>query len=130
MSTLTNAQNWNLVLSVDEEIEYVNDSGTDYIPITPKYLYTEAHTFLVGARSNKAKPWWFLAATLTQWLDGSPSNNPDFAQKVQVQELKRVGLNRLTLVEFKNYASPYTLVIEIPYWLEHIYLEVWVYVGP
>ena len=49
---------------------------------------------------------------------------------VQTSDIKRVGLNRLTLVKFEDYGIyPYVLELQIPYWLEDIYVEVWEYQG-
>ncbi len=36
----------------------------------------------------------------------------------------------MNLVEFKDYdVSPYVLQLDIPYWLEDIFIEVWEYTG-
>ena len=66
----------------------------------------------------------------TPTLYVSPSTSSNLISGVQTSEVKRIGLNRLTLVEFPNYnILPYVLQLEIPYWLEDIYIEVWEYQG-
>ena len=127
--------NWELILSDRRTVKYLeNKKSTDlkykYTPIAPIYTTTESYTLLIGAVSNSALQHWFLGARASQYLYVSPSQSGNFTSGVQVEGIKPIGLNRLTLVQFKNFnVVPYVLQLEIPYWLEDIYIEVWEYQG-
>lgn len=128
-------ENWELILS--QQLNVVYNEGTlptdkkyKYTPISPIYATPQSHTLLIGTYSNRARAHWFLGARASQYLYVSPSMTSAFISGVQASDTKKCGLNRLTLVEFKNYdVVPYTLQLEIPYWLEDIYVEVWEYQG-
>jgi hypothetical protein len=132
---LAERDNWELILSDRRTVKYLeNKKSTDlkykYTPIAPIYATTESHTLLIGAVSNSALQHWFLGARASQYLYVSPSQSGSFTSGVQVEGIKPIGLNRLTLVQFKNFGvTPYVLQLEIPYWLEDIYVEVWEYSG-
>ena len=132
---LAGRENWELLLIEQRNVTYKDgkspsDSRYSYTPISPIYITPQSHLLLVGLASNSALRNWFLGARASQYLFVSPSNTGNFASGVQVEDTKRLGLNRLTLFEFKNYNfTPYILQLEIPYWLEDIYVEVWQYTG-
>lgn len=127
--------NWEIILGERRIVQQVSGTipkrfDSAYIPIAPFYATPYSHTLLIGTQSNNALPYWFLGARASQYLYVSPSMSNNFISGVQAADSKKCGLNRLTLVEFKNYdISPYTLQLEIPYWLEDIYVEVWEYTG-
>lgn len=132
---LATKENWELILSDRRTVQRVNNPDLaqnqyEYIPIAPIYTNPNSHVLLIGTYSASAKPYWFLGARASQYLYVSPSTSSNFISGVQASDIKRVGLNRLTLVKFDNYdVLPYTLQLEIPYWLEDIYVEVWEYQG-
>lgn len=132
---LATRENWELILSESRLVTYNNntlptDDRYKYTPISPIYATPSSHTLLIGTRSNSARQHWFLGARASQYLYVSPSNNFSYTSGVQALDIKKIGLNRLTLVEFKNYnVIPYVLEIDIPYWLEDIYVEVWEYIS-
>lgn len=125
--------NWELILSQQQSVVKKNQRSEDeyeYTPISPIYATPEAHILLIGTHSQSAKPHWFLGARASQYLYVSPSMTTNLISGVQTSDIKRVGLNRLTLVKFEDYnIVPYVLQLEIPYWLEDIYVEVWEYQG-
>ena len=125
-----NKDDWQSILTFEEEVISVQNMGISYIPITPKYVQVYKHLIMIGAYSNTAKPWWFLGATVSQYLFISPSATIELPIGVQVAGKQAAGLNRLTLMQFQNFnVTPFVLMIEIPYWLKHVYVEVWEYVG-
>lgn len=132
---LANRENWELILS--QQLNVVYNQGTlptndeyNYTPISPIYTTPQSSTLLIGTYSGRARAHWFLGARASQYLYVSPSMNSNFISGVQASNTQKCGLNRLTLIEFKNYdVVPYTLQLEIPYWLEDIYVEVWEYQG-
>jgi hypothetical protein len=110
------------------QAEVVRSSAdeVEYKPIPPIYTSVNSNLLLIGLQSNSARPYWFLGASVSQYLYVSPSENPYFPSGVQVSEQKKLGLNRMTLVNFLDHnITPYLLVTEIPYWLQDIYLEIW-----
>lgn len=125
--------NWELILSQQQIVAKKNQVSKDkyeYTPISPIYATPESHILLIGTHSQSALPHWFLGARASQYLYVSPSMNSNLISGVQTSDIKRIGLNRLTLVKFDNYdIVPYVLQLEIPYWLEDIYVEVWEYQG-
>ncbi|MBE9193254.1 hypothetical protein IQ230_23490 [Gloeocapsopsis crepidinum LEGE 06123] len=129
---LATLDNWQLILSetriAQRKQPIRSDSLYEYEPISPIYTNPHSHVLLIGTYSETAKPYWFLGARASQYLYVSPSMNDRFISGVQTSDIKRIGLNRLTLVKFENYGvSPYALQLEIPYWIEDIYVEVWEY---
>lgn len=135
MWDLATRENWELILSEGRTVVYTNNTLPSqdkykYTPISPIYTTPNSHILLIGTQSNSALAHWFLGARATQYLFVSPSTNSALISGVQTSDVKRIGLNRLTLVQFPNYnILPYTLQLEIPYWLEDIYIEVWEYQG-
>lgn len=136
MWDLATRENWDLILSDSRSVTYTNNTTSDklpyyYEPISPIYASPNSHILLIGTKSEKAKPHWFLGARASQFLYVSPSTTSYFISGVQAQESKKIGLNRLTLVKFEDYGiSPYTLQLSIPYWIEDITVEVWEYADP
>ncbi len=130
---LSTRENWELILSERRVAQRIPNSSSaqyeyKYIPISPIYTNPNSHTLLVGTYSETALPYWFLGARASQYLYVSPSDDYRFISGVQASDIKRVGLNRLTLIKFEDYGVlPYVLQLEIPYWLEDIYVEVWEY---
>lgn len=132
---LATRENWELILSdrkIANRLPSPDLTKYKYLydPISPIYTTPNSHTLLIGTQSNSAESYWFLGARASQYLYVSPSTSSNLISGVQTSEVKRIGLNRLTLVEFPNYSIlPYVLQLEIPYWLEDIYVEVWEYQG-
>lgn len=133
MLNLANQKNWRLILGERRTVTYKNGtSPTDdkyrYEPIDPIYVSPNSNILLVGSQSNSAEKHWYLGARVSQYLYVSPSASANFIRGIEAQEQKRIRLNNLTLVNFKDYGIyPYILAIEVPYWLEDAYVEVWEY---
>lgn len=125
--------NWELLTGERRSVVYTNntkpsDSNYKYTPISPIYTTANSRLLLVGVASNSAKSHWFLGARVSQYLYVSPSATAGFISGVQVEDTKKAGLGKLTLIEFKNYnVFPYVVELDIPYWLEDVYVEVWEY---
>lgn len=135
MLEIDNKTKWRNILTETRTVIYKDNTkpGDDkyfYTPISPLYVTTEAYLLLVGVHSNNAKRHWFLGARVSQYLYTSPSSSDKLIQGVQASDIKKAGLERLTLIEFPNHnVKPYVLQVEIPYWLEDVYVEVWEYIG-
>lgn len=124
---------WQLLLAEQRIVQKrrkITAYNYEYQPIPDFFAAPKNHVLLIGAVSNSAKPHWYLGAKASQYLYVSPSSSDNLAQGVQTSETKSIRLNHLNLVKFENYnVSPYALRLEIPYWLEDIYIEVWEYQG-
>lgn len=135
MWELKNKENWKLISSETRNVVYKDgtkpsDDKYRYTPIPPIFAAPNSNVLLVGIRSESALPHWFLGARVSQYLYVSPSNSPNLVSGVQVAGHIKAGLNRLTLCQFLNYGIyPYVVQLDIPYWLEDIYVEVWEYRG-
>jgi hypothetical protein len=132
---LSTRGNWELIVSESKSVVYNSGDSPDaityeYTPIDPIYASATSHTLLVGVVSNTVRQHWFLGARVSQYLFVSPSSGQGLMSGVQVSDIYKAGLNRLTLVEFKDYrVVPYVVEVAIPYWIEQAYVEVWQYNG-
>jgi len=127
---LTNNLNWDLVLRNTYKATVNPNTRSGFNPIPPVTVTVDSYILLVGARNENAKPHWFLAATVYPRLLFSPSSTSQFLGIVQSQSGIRLGLDRLTLVQFKDFhLLPYLLEIRVPKWHEEMMLEVWKYTG-
>lgn len=128
-------ENWRLNMFASRQVTRVETPSDPryeyhYDQIAPIYAQVSSNILMIGTASNSAKPYWFLGAFVSRFLYISPSTSGQFIAGVQAEETRKVGLSRLTLLEFKPYSlDSYLLAIEPPYWLEDIYVEVWEYVG-
>jgi hypothetical protein len=60
----------------------------------------------------------------------TPSSTSEFIASVYTEQVA-CPLNTLTLVKFEDIEPyPYLLVLDIPRWMSHLYLEIWAYDGP
>jgi len=132
---LADRSNWELILtqsrivtrSTTKELSY---SLYEYEPIQPIYANPKSHLLLIGTKSETAKPHWYLGARALQYLYVSPSTSGNFTSGVQAGSSINVGLNKMTLVKFEDYDTfDYVLELQIPYWIEDIYVEVFEYKG-
>lgn len=130
---LSTKQNWRLLLSDSRVAEYNKEATYSryfHNPINPFITSPNSPILLIGTYSPTAKKHWFLGARASQYLYVSPSSTKELILGVCSGEKKRVGLRELTLVRFPNYnIFPYILQLEIPIWLDTIYVEVWEYLG-
>lgn len=133
MLDLATRDNWELILAEIHNVQYIRGTTAAnrtryYEPIAPIYSSPSSNLLLVGTKSDRVKPHWFLGAIASQFLYVSPSMFPYGVSGVQSQVQQKLGLNRLTLVQFPDYGiSPYVLELQIPHWIEDITIEVWQY---
>jgi len=129
-----NNLNWDLV----KRQTYYPDALTKYnlpkaireFPIPTITLVVDSYILLVGCRNPQAKPNWFLAGYCGARLLFSPSSTSDFISAVESYPRIKLGLNRLTLVRFKDFnLLPYLLEINIARWHQEMFIEVWKYSG-
>lgn len=128
MVDLQNPGKWALLLDSTHVITMV--SATSYTPILPFFLSFNEPILVAGASSASAKQHWYLGATMTQYLDVSPSATPPFSNLVEVGERKKIPLKGMIRLDFQNYGIyPYRAKIEVPYYLEDVRIQVWEFFG-
>lgn len=130
MSGVSDPLNWDLVKRQTYHATPNASLPKGFIPIPTITVGVDSYTLLIGAASSKAMIHWWLAARVSLRLLFSPSSTSEFLAAVAVSATKRIGLNRLTLVQFPNFELiPYILEIRIPPWHEEMMLEIWKYSG-
>lgn len=132
---LTNRGNWQILLSESKRVTRRKPTRPnklyEYDPISPFFSSANSRTVLIGCYSESAEPHYYLGAKVSQYLYVSPSSNANFISGVQVSKQEKARLGQFTLIRFEDYnIYPYLLNIEIPYWLEDIYIEAWQYLDP
>ena len=128
MWELSKQLSWNLILKGNYQANPLQSNPKKFTPIPSITTSASSNILLIGIQSNSAEKHWYLGARISQYLYISPSTSSNFVQGVETSDQKRVKLNNLTLISFKDYGIyPYVLAIEIPYWLKDIYVEIWEY---
>lgn len=124
---LANSANWKLRTS-REETANIGMEGSNAI-IEAVSLATSYHVLAIGCKSNMAKPNWWLGLKVSMRVFSS-AVAANFNPLIEVQSTK-CGLNQLTLIIIHPlvYPLPYWMYIQPPYWIKHIYFEVWEYQG-
>jgi hypothetical protein len=119
--------NWNLVSRLD--LRGIELRDNKFAPISPRAVEVRRRILMVGCKSGSAKSNWWLGCRASKRLLISPSSTSEFRPIVYSEQFN-CPLNTLTLIKFQNdYSSPYLLVLDIPRWLSHLYVEVWEYDG-
>lgn len=122
--------NWNNVVYLDLEAVKVSDKPEIYGTIPARSVLVDKRILMVGCRSRSARSHWWLGCRASKRLLISPSSQSKFLSLVQTEQFN-CPLNTLTLIKFEaDGPFPYLLVLDIPRWLTHIYIEVWAYDGP
>lgn len=127
-----NSLNWDRVLTNTYTARPASPTDPDlFISIPRLTVLVDSTVLLVGMRNRFAKPRWYLAGGVSPRLLFSPSSRTEFTSTVVSQGRVRIGLDRLTLLRFRDFnVSPYLLEIDIAAWHREMYVEVWKYSGP
>jgi hypothetical protein len=124
-----NPLNWNLVTRLDLEAVKVRHDPELYAKIPDRSILISNRILMIGCRSRSAKPRWRLGCYASKRLLISPSSTTDFPSAVYT-ERHFCLLGALTLIKFSpDGPFPCLLVLDVPYWLSHFYVEVWSYDG-
>ena len=131
MTSLLDSLNWDLVVRRDYVAQNVPNDPRTYIPIPPQtFLINTSYTVIVGCRSNSARAGWYTGCFASVLLPMSPSSTSQFLSIVDSGNSKRCKLDNLQLLQFRDVGIlPYILEIRIPWYLTHIFLEIWKYSG-
>ena len=122
-----NRLNWNLVTRLDLEAIKV---GEIVGRIPARTVSLDRRIVMVGCQSRMAKVKWWLGCRASQRLLISPSSTSNFPALSHTKQFD-CPLNTLTKIEFDPGGPyPYLLLLDIPHYFKHMYLEVWKYDGP
>lgn len=125
---LANNLNWDRVLTKTYYAQPITTDGSQFKPIPTITALVDSYTLLIGCRNTQAKSNWYLAGHATSRLLFSPSSTSDFTAAVQSYSRVKLGLERLTLVRFKDFnLTPFLLEINIAKWHKEMFVEVWKY---
>jgi hypothetical protein len=120
---------WNLAHRVDITAQYTSDQKAFY-PIPRQTFTVPSNRILVGTVSDKARSSWWLGCRVSVNIDlGVFDSTSRFGMLGEVWR-ENVGLRQLRHIEWDDYGvSQYTIILYIPFWLEHFYAEAWWYDG-
>lgn len=129
-----NSLHWDLVIRQTYTVRIVaadpEGRWEEYRRIPDITLLVDSPILAIGIRNPKAKPWWKWGATASMRLPISPSSTSEFLGLMEGDRYF-CRLEGLTLVRFPVLDVPqYILSLEIPYWFEEVFIEVWKYSGP
>lgn len=127
---LANQQNWEYLWGESFQAQKVPNSFDRYysIPEIEVPVLLESNVIAVYASSLTAAPHWKFAGLVKQKLQlGLTVGGGQDGYGVKV---RKIWLNQITLIEFRNLADSFSISIKVPYWLEQIQLMVWQYIGP
>ncbi|NET54226.1 MAG: hypothetical protein F6K09_38130 [Merismopedia sp. SIO2A8] len=126
---LENSLNWNLVRRGSFTARIDPKRKGKYLPISPISVPISSYLAVVGVKSRKAKPKWWLGVYVSARLLSSVSSTTNFILGLEVYR-NRCGLNTLTLLELPRlHPVPFLLILTPPHWHQQIDLEVWSYDG-
>lgn len=128
---LSNRSKWELLHSKT----YKQQTGVlterhGIVPILPIGVLVDTYTFIINPYNKKLPKHWRLGCRASMNLDlGGGFQTDNDIRYIKAQE-KPCTLNRLNLVEFTPLQSnPYWLLIEFPYWMPEISIEIFTFVN-
>lgn len=121
--------NWNLAFRCDITARQTQD-GKAFFPISRQQFTVPSNRILVGTVSDKSRSSWWLGCRVSVNVDlGVFDTTSRFGRLGEIWR-ENVGLRQLRHVEWDDYGIPeYTIIIQVPFWLEHFYCEAWWYDG-
>jgi len=126
---LDNSSNWNTFYSTT--VTATPDANGSSFAAIPEYtvpILADKHIIAVSISASNAKPTWHFGGFLNQKIPtgltvgGLPST--DAVQK------RRLYLDRLTLLIFRQLTSTYSISVEVPKWFSDFTLVIFEYTGP
>lgn len=126
LAEFKNDNNW--VFLYQESREVVYDEAGGYTPMAAFEIPITFDNKILAVRtlSKNAKYTWRFSGVLTQRMQlgggATPLPLASFSDK-------RMRVNRSSLIYFLTYGTDYELLFEPYYWIKHIDLSIWGYVG-
>ncbi len=104
--------------------------GQWFYPIPDINISCDSSIVAIGINCIHANPWWKWGGTARMKLLSLPSSTSEFVAAMVVSEF-RCQLFQLNLVRFPVLDVPlYLLNLELPYYFQQAYVEIWKYSGP
>ena len=125
-----NENHWRFAYDINETAEYLNPQQTRYTrlpPIIPGFLIN-SNVLAIYATSNTSPPHHKFAGLVSQLIQTAITIGPDVDAESNTR--KKIWLNRMTIIEWDNLSNDYGLRFDIPYWIQHINLSIYEYIGP
>lgn len=121
--------NWNLAFRCDITAQSTQD-GKAFFPISRQSFSVPTNRLLVGTVSDKSRASWWLGCRVSVNVNlGVFDSTSRFGQLGEIWR-ENVGLRSLRHIDWDDYGLPeYTIIIQVPFWLEHFYCEAWWYDG-
>lgn len=123
---IKNSFNWNLVYQEEREVLYDSAGGYTAIPAFEIPITFDKSLLCVRTSSKNAKFTWRFSGVLTQRMELGTNND---SLPVASLDYTRLRINRSTLIHYPLYTTDYQLLFESYYWIKHIDLTIWEYVG-
>ena len=120
---------WNLAFRCDITARQTADKKA-FFPIARQSFTVPSNRILVGTVSDTSRSSWWLGCRVSVNVDlGVFDSTTRFGMLGEVWR-ENVGLRQLRHIEWHDYGLPsYTIIIQVPFWLEHFYCEAWWYDG-
>lgn len=125
---LTNPNNWQQLYNQSFTAAVKQPKPYQYFPIPEIQfpLLMEKHIIVCAASSLTAPPKWRFAGFVDQRLRFGLTTGGAYDGNAYQ---KKIWLNRNTLIIFPKLTPDYSFSIKIPYWIDHIQLIFWQYIG-
>jgi hypothetical protein len=121
--------NWDLVVrDVYQNPMMTVEGGVVAGVIAPVSFDLSSPYLVIGCESQSARQTWFLGCRAKIRIKVRVSSTSPFTQGLEVFS-KPCGLFRQTLIQVPPIVQPrpYSLVLEFPYWMPSINVEIWQY---
>jgi len=120
---------WNLAFRCDITAQSTAD-GKAFFPIARQSFTVPSNRILVGTVSDKAQASWWLGCRVSVNVDLGVFDSTSRFGKLGEVWRENVGLRQLRHIEWDDYGLPsYTIIVQVPFWLEHFYCEAYWYDG-
>lgn len=123
---LQNDSNWQQVYTEEREVVYDAAGGYTALPAFEIPFTFEGQIIAIRALSKNAKFTWNFAGKISQRIQLGGGATP---LPVATQFEQNLRINRSTLLVLSKLTTEYELLFEPFYWIKHINLTIWEYIG-
>lgn len=126
---LGNSSNWESLGNYSAQAPPVpgNPNAWQPIPEFPIPLIIDSRIIAVVAESTSAKPTWHFAGFLFQKVHLGITVGGSFDS--DATQARKIFLDRISLLTFRNLAPTYSLTFKPPYWFQDVRISIWKYTG-
>lgn len=123
---LKNANNWEQAYRDSKSVVYDDAGGYTPLPAFEIPITFNKKLLAIRVLSDNAKFTWRFGGVLSQRMQLGGGATP---LPVASLDYNRLRVNRSTLINFPTYGTDYELLFEPYYWIKHIDLTIWQYLG-